>query len=104
MTRDLFARTVVLDERAREVLDYICDEWAGAQMAWLAIEWTLARDAAAGPLLNVTDRAELRALEYVGARSIRQPDLYVIYEVLPHEIVIKVIGYDEAQASHAGRA
>jgi hypothetical protein len=55
-------------------------------------------------LLNVTEKAELRAFEYVGARSIKQPDLYVIYEVMAHEIVIKVIGYDEAKAANAGHA
>jgi hypothetical protein len=31
-----------------------------------------------------------------------ESDLFVIYEVLPHEIVVKVIGYDEAKAASAG--
>jgi hypothetical protein len=48
--------------------------------------------------------AELRAFEYAGAKSIKQPDLYVIYEVLEYEIVVKVVGYDEAKAASVGHA
>jgi hypothetical protein len=62
----------------------------------------LAHDPLVGRLL--TEAGNLRAFEYDGARSIKQPDLHVIYEVLDHEIVIKVVGYDEAKASSAGHA
>jgi hypothetical protein len=99
---DLFAKTVVLDEFARQSLDYVCEHWEGGGLAWSVIEWVLAHDQLAGRLL--TDQADLRAFEYAGARSIRQPDLYVIYEVLEHQIVVKIIGYDEAKAASVGRA
>ena len=97
-----FARTVVLDEIARQALDYICEHWEGGELAWLVIEWVLAREEDVGRLL--TEQANLRAFEYFGAKSIKQPDLYVIYEVLEHQIVVKIIGYDEAKAAHAGHA
>lgn len=97
-----FARTIVLDEEARQTLDYVCEHWEGGELAWLVIEWVLARDPETGPLL--TEQANLRAFEYFGAKSIKQPDLYVIYEVLDHQIVVKLIGYDEAKAPNAGRA
>lgn len=97
-----FARTVVLDEQARQTLDYVCEHWKGGELAWLVIEWVLAHDPETGCLL--TEQANLRGFEYFGARSINQPDLYVIYEALDHQIIVKVIGYDEAKAAYAGRA
>ncbi len=70
-------------------------------MAWMAIEWVLARDPLVGRAL--TEKGNLRAFQYDGAKSIKQPDLYVIYEIFGNEIVVKVVGYDEAQAPNAGR-
>jgi hypothetical protein len=99
-----FAKTVVLDEFARQALDHICEQWEGGETAWRAIEWVMARDPLVGRRLSEAEAAELRAFQYDGARSIRQPDLYVIYEVLEHEIVVRVIGYDDARAASAGRA
>lgn len=83
-------------------MDYVCNEWSGAEVAWLAIEWVLARD----PLVGVAlmEKGNLRAFQYDGAKSIHQPDLYVIYEILAHEIVVKVVGYDEARAPSAGHS
>jgi hypothetical protein len=83
-------------------LDYVCHHWAGGELAWIVIEWVLSHDPDVGRCL--TEKGSLRAFQYDGARSIKQPDLYVIYEVLPNEIVIKVFAYDEAQAGQAGRA
>jgi hypothetical protein len=48
-----FARTVVLDEIARQALDYICEHWEGGELAWLVIEWVLAREEDVGRLLTV---------------------------------------------------
>lgn len=92
----------MLDGTARDSLDYICNEWSGAEKAWLAIEWVLARDAYVG--VPLTEKANVRGFEYLGAKSIHQPDLYVVYHVLPHEIVVKVIAYDEARAPSAGHS
>ena len=93
---------MVLDDFARQSLEYICEQWDGGELAWLVVEWVLAHDELVGRLL--TEKANLRGFEYAGAKSIKQPDLYVIYEVLEHEIVVKVIGYDEAKASSVGHA
>jgi hypothetical protein len=100
----LFAKTVVLDDLARQSLDHICELWEGGETAWRAIEWVVAHDPLVGRRLSEVELAELRAFQYDGARSIKQPDLYVIYEVLDHQIVVKVIGYDDPKAASAGRA
>jgi hypothetical protein len=68
----------------------------------MAIEWALARDPGVGRL--VTDRANVRELIYDGARSIKHPDVYVVYEVMAERIIVKFAAFVEAQASQAGRA
>lgn len=94
-------RTVVLDHIVQDALDSACEQWDGASIAWSAIEWTLARDPASGRL--VTNKANVRELIYDGVKSIKHPDIYVVYEVMEHQIVIKLAVFVEAQASYAGR-
>ena len=93
---------MILDHSVREALDSACQEWSGAETAWMAIEWTLARDPEVGRL--VTDRANVRELIYDGARSIKHPDVYVAYEVMTDRIIVKFAAFVEAQASQAGHA
>jgi hypothetical protein len=95
-------RTVVLDHIAQSALDSAYEQWDGTPTAWSAIEWTLARDPEAGRL--VTNKANVRELIYDGARSIRHPDIYLVYEVMDHQIIVKLAIFVEAQASYAGRA
>jgi hypothetical protein len=68
----------------------------------MAIEWVLSHDPHVGR--SLTEKGNLRAFQYDGAKSIKQPDLYIIYEILSNEIVVKVVGYDEATAPSAGHA
>jgi hypothetical protein len=95
-------RTVVLDYTVQEALDSASEQWDGTQIAWLAIEWTLAHDPDVGRL--ITNKANVRELIYDGARSIRHPDIYVVYEVMADQIIIKLAIFVEAQASYVGRA
>jgi hypothetical protein len=95
-------RTVVLDHTVQEALDSAGEQWDGTHIAWLAIEWTLAHDPEAGRL--ITNKANVRELIYDGARSIRHPDIYVVYEVMAHQIIIKLAIFVEAQASYVGHA
>jgi hypothetical protein len=96
------ARSVVLDSAAQDAVDAACDIWEGAETAWLAIEWTLSRDPKAGSPLR--ESGDLRAFVYVGARSIKQPDVRVIYQIAPDLIVIKDAVFTEAKAMSAGLA
>ncbi len=41
---------------------------------------------------------------YDGARSIGQPDVDVIYEITPHEIIVRSAVFRNAKALQAGRA
>jgi hypothetical protein len=79
-----------------------CDKWAGAEIAWNAIEWVLGHDHLAGPAL--VEGGNLRAFIYQGAISIKQPDIAVIYSVEVDEIVIKAVKFKNASASYAGKA
>jgi len=94
-------RTVVLDHIVQDAVDSACEQWDGTTIAWSAIEWTLARDPEAGRL--ITNKANVRELIYDGAKSIKHPDVYIVYEVLEHQIIIKLAVFVEAQASYAGR-
>jgi hypothetical protein len=93
---------VVVDHIVADALDSASEVWSGVETAWMAIEWTLARDPEVGRL--VTDRANVRELIYDGARSIRHPDIYVVYEVMVHRIIVKFAAFVEARASQAGHA
>lgn len=95
-------RTVVLDHVVQDALDSACEQWDGTEIAWSAIEWTLAHDTEVGRL--ITNKANVRELIYDGAKSIKHPDIYVVYEVMVHQIVIKLAVFVEAQASYVGRS
>ena len=69
---------MVLDHIVLGALDSACEQWNGTQVAWEAIEWTLARDPEAGKL--ITNKANVREFIYDGARSINHPDIYVVSE------------------------
>jgi hypothetical protein len=94
--------TVVLDETARASIDYAIETWGDAERAWAAVEWVLARDFQCGRPL--TESGNLRAFVYVGARSIDQPDIMVIYEIASQEIIIRSAEFADAQGTLAGRA
>ena len=96
------ARSVVLDPAAQVALDAACDIWEGAEIAWLAIEWTLSRGANAG--ITLSESGEVRAFVYAGAKSIKQPDVRVIYQIALDQIVIKDAIFTEAKAMSAGVA
>jgi hypothetical protein len=96
------ALTVVLDEVARAALDLAIETWSDAERAWAAIEWVLARDPQCGRPL--TESGNLRAFVYVGARSIHQPDVEVIYEIAWKEIIVRSAEFAHARGAVAGSA
>jgi hypothetical protein len=96
------ARTIVLDSAVRDALDSAVRKWDDTERAWIAIEWTLVRDPIVGRPL--TEKGNIRAFEYDGARSIGQPDIEVIYEITLHEIIVRNAVFSNAKATQAGRA
>jgi hypothetical protein len=96
------ARTVVLDEPARDAVDSALQKWTGAELAWSAIEWTLAHDPLVGAAL--IEAGNVRALIYNGAHSIDQPDVEVIYEIETDAVIVRSAVFSDPKASQAGRA
>jgi hypothetical protein len=92
----------VLSESARNSVDSATTRWPDADRAWQAIEWAMARDSYVG--VPLTESGRIRAFVYQGARSIGQPDVSVIYEVTPHEIIVRDAVFSDAKASQAGHA
>jgi hypothetical protein len=90
------------DERARDSVDSAIDKWPDAERAWEAVEWVLARDPVVGVPLN--EAGNIRGFVYDGARSIGQPDIDVIYEITPDEIIVRSAEFTDAKISQAGRA
>jgi hypothetical protein len=92
---------VILDTVARQTVDSAILTWAGAELAWAAIEWTLSHDAYVGVPLN--EGGSVRAFLYDGARSICHPDVEVTYEICPHEIIVRRAVFRDARLSFSGR-
>jgi hypothetical protein len=83
-------------------LDTASNKWDDAERAWIAIEWALVHDTLVGRPL--TEKGNIRGFLYDGARSIGQPDIEVIYEILENEIIIRSAVFTDAKISQAGRA
>ena len=62
----------------------------------------LAHDPQVG--VPISESGRLRAFMYDGARSIDQPDVEVIYEISPHEIIVRSAEFSDARISLAGHA
>jgi hypothetical protein len=86
----------------RASVDSAFDRWPDAERAWAAIEWTLARDPAVGVPLR--EDGKIRGFVYAGARSIGQPDIDVIYEITPKEIIVRSAEFRDAEARQTGHA
>jgi len=80
-------------------VDSAFDRWGDAERAWIAIEWTLARDPQVGTPLN--ESGSLRGFVYAGAKSIGQPDVDVIYEIDVDTIIVRSAVFTDAKASQA---
>lgn len=93
---------MVLDTAAQVAVDSAVDNWAGAETAWEAIEWTLAHDPRVG--VPLSESGNIRGFVYTGARSIGQPDVEVIYELGNPEIIVKSAEFSDAKTTFAGRA
>lgn len=68
----------------------------------MAIEWVLARDPDVG--VPLTEGGNIRAFLYDGARSIKQPDVEIIYQIQLNEIIVHSAVFTDAKAERAGRA
>jgi hypothetical protein len=90
-----------LDAAARDAVDSAVQEWGDAERAWLAIEWALARDPHVG--VPLTEKGNIRGFVYHGARSIGQPDVWVIYEIEQDEILVRDAMFSDAKSSQSGR-
>ncbi|PZV37481.1 hypothetical protein B5V02_14370 [Mesorhizobium kowhaii] len=94
---------IVEDPEAQFALDDAVEKWAGTPTAWEAVTWVLMRDQDLGTAL--TEDGKIRVFTYEGAKSIKQPTITVVYEVVgKHEIVIRNARFTEPSYAQAGRA
>lgn len=75
--------------------------WRRAKLAWEAITWIVARDPEVG--VPITDSGKTRTLQLVGARSIDEPTVTVVYVIEDGRIVIHDARFEDA-SSDAGFA
>lgn len=91
------------DKPAQLALDEAVEKWDGTPEAWEAITWVLVHDPQVGAAL--TDDGHIRAFTYDGAKSIHQPTITVVYEIVgKHEIVIRDARFTEPKYGQVGRA
>jgi hypothetical protein len=95
-------RSIVEETEVSEAVDDARERWARADDAWNAVTWALMRDPAVGVPLSETGKA--RALTFDGARSIDMPTIMVVYEFDAQFVTIKSARFEDAAATHAGRA
>lgn len=95
-------RTIREEPAAQRAVDAACERWTAADEAWSVVTWVIARDPTVGQPLREGGKA--RSFTVQGARSVDMPTVTVLYEIEPNEIVIHSAVFEEADASHAGRA
>ena len=94
---------LVEDPEAQLALDDAVEKWPGTPVAWEAITWVLVHDPQVG--VPVTEDGTIRSFTYVGARSIQQPTITVVYEIVGrHEVIIRRARFAEPKHGQAGRA
>ena len=94
---------IVEDPDAQRALDDAIERWEGTPIAWDAVTWVLMRDPNLGKAL--TEDGSIRAFTYEGARSIKQPTITMVYEIVgKHEIVIRDARFTEPKYGQVGRA
>ncbi|MCO5057800.1 MAG: hypothetical protein M9905_07940 [Rhizobiaceae bacterium] len=94
---------LIEDPPAQLALDNAIEKWEGTPIAWEAITWVLLHDPKVG--VPMTEDGMLRSFTYEGAKSIKQPTIVVVYEIVgKHEIVVKDALFKEPEYGQAGTA
>jgi hypothetical protein len=98
----LFGRTFRYEERATAAIREAKQRWSNIEDVVAALEWGILHDPLVGGLLN---ERGLRGFVFPGARSIKEPDIDVIYEEEGEFlIIIHDLTFRDAQAYRAGQA
>lgn len=98
---NLFGRTFLYEDRATLAIQKASEKWANVEDIMNAIEWNIMREPLIGDLLN---ERGLRGFVYPGARSIKEPDVGVIYEAGDPQIIIHSLMFRDARSHYAGQA
>jgi hypothetical protein len=98
---DLFGRGIRYEARADYAIREAKKRWSNIEDMLAAIDWVLMRDALVGRLLN---ERGVRGFTMSGARSVKEPDIDVLYREDGELIVIEDLVFREARASYAGHA
>ena len=98
---NLFGRTFRYEERATHAIQGAKGKWENIEDVVAALEWGIMHDPLLGTLLN---ERGLRGFVCPGARSIKEPDIDVLYEETEFQIVIHDLTFREAKSHYAGQA
>lgn len=96
-----FFPSIVYENRAADAITAALARWGHVEEIVNAIEWALIHDPAIGPIIN---ERGIRAFVYPGARSIKEPDVDILYEERPDRIVIHDVTFRDAKAHYAGKS
>ena len=98
----LFAPSFIYEDRAEAAIRAASAKWNNVEEIVAAIEWAIIRDPAIGPVVN---ERGLRGFVYPGARSLKEPDVDVLYEEKPPDyLIVHDLIFRDAKAHYAGRA
>ena len=87
----------------RNAVDNAKERWPGAEDAWDATVWTIARDPTMGKALS--EGGKVRQIVLEGARSIGLPTVNATYEIEDDGIItIHEVTFSDATAARAGHA
>jgi hypothetical protein len=98
---DLFGRSIRYEARADDAIQEAKKQWSNIEDMLAALDWCLMHDPLVGRLLNETG---LRGFTLPGARSVKEPDVDVLYREDGHTLVIEDLVFRGAKASYAGNA
>lgn len=96
---DFFARNFRYEVRADDSIQAAKGHWECVEDILNAIEWAILHDHDIGRIL--TERG-VRGFLYSGAKSKKEPDVDVIYEVEQFTIIIHDLTFSDAKAHYSG--
>ena len=99
---DLFGRTIVYESRAEKAILEAENRWNEIDEIINAFEWVLMRDVEIGHALS--ESGNIRGFLYPGARSKKEPDVDIIYEIDAERITIRDLIFSDAKGHYAGKA
>jgi hypothetical protein len=94
-------RSFQYEDRATLAINSAAKRWKNVEDIVLAIEWSILHDPLIGRLLN---ERGIRGFVFPGARSVKEPDVDVLYEDEETQFIVHDLTFREARAQYIGNA